>query len=87
MGGTDINRQENVDIDELHGLDIEEQADVIAKHYAKVSNEYEHLKTEDIPKDVYETKIPPPRIEAFKIHNRIQRMSNNQSFQLNLQSL
>ena len=78
MGGAD-NRQENGEIDELHGLDIEEQADVIAKHYAEVSNEYDHHKTEDIPKNVYDIKNPPPRIEAFKIHKRIQKMSKKKA--------
>ena len=65
MGGVNLKRQENVYVDELEGTDIEEQADAIAKHYAKVSNEYEHLKTEDIPKEDYETNDPPPRIEAY----------------------
>ena len=79
MAGTSIENQEHVYVDELQGLSTQEQAEQIAQHYAKVSNEYDHLKTEDIPKESYETASPPPRIHAFQIHERIQKMSSKKS--------
>ena len=79
MAGTSLDRQEDVYVDQLQGLDAQQQAEEIAKHYAKVSNEYEPLKTEHIPKESYETDSTPPRIHAFQIHERIQKMSSKKS--------
>ena len=79
MGGLRQDEQDQIFIDELSGLDKPQQAEKIAKHYAKISNEYKHLKTEDIPKSLYETSEAPPRIEEYEIHQRIQKMSCKKS--------
>ena len=79
MGGVKQDQQDQIFVDELSGLDDIQQAEIIAKHYAKISNEYKHLETEDIPQTLYDTSEAPPRIEAYEIHERIQKMSSKKS--------
>ena len=49
MSGQETYRKSNIVVDELAGLPDQEQADRIAEHYAKVSNQYEDIQSEDYP--------------------------------------
>ena len=41
MAGNDPNNQGNIIVDELIGLSNHDQAEVIADHYCKISNQYD----------------------------------------------
>ena len=60
MSGQGKDQNDRIVVEELLELDDEEQAEAIADHYAAISNEYEPLKEEDIPKELYEPSLPPP---------------------------
>ena len=79
MGGVKQNHDDQIFIDELVGLNTSQQAEEIAKYYAKISNQYEPLKTEDIPFNLYENFEEPPRIEQYEIYERIRKMSCKKS--------
>ena len=79
MGGVKQNQDDQIFVDELAGLSAVQQAEEIAKHYAKISNEYKHLQNDDIPSHLYETCEKPPRIEQYEIHERIKKMSSKKS--------
>ena len=46
-------------VEELEGLADQEQAELIAGHYASISNLYQPIRTEDFPKHVAGTHKPP----------------------------
>ena len=47
MSGQENSKQSNILVDELIGLDDQEQAECIADHYSAISNQYEQVKAED----------------------------------------
>ena len=55
MGGINESKADSVHVSDLENLECQEQAEVIANHYAQVSNQYDHLETADIPLTLYET--------------------------------
>ena len=62
MSGQGKDQNDRIVVEEIMELDDEEQAEAIADHYAAISNEYEPLKEEDIPKELYEPSLPPPTV-------------------------
>ena len=68
------NRNENVYVESLANLPMEVQAERIADSFAKVSNEYEPLKEEDVDMSELKNKKPLPYITAYKIHKKIKKM-------------
>ena len=75
MGGISQNQAGNILVEELCGLSNKDQADVIAEHYASVSNEYKPLQSEDIPHRLYQTGEKPPKVEPYQVFFKIQKMS------------
>ena len=73
MGGISESGSGNIMLEELSGLSNKSQADVIAKHYAAVSNEYKPLEKDDIPSNLYQTKDAPPKIEAYDLFKKFIR--------------
>ena len=67
MGGLPVSQTGDIVVEELSGKSNKDQAEIIAKHYATVSNQYKALGNDDIPKNLYSTEDKPPVIEAYKI--------------------
>ena len=75
MAGYDSNSQGNeIVVDELRGLDDTEQAEVIASHYCKISNEYDPINEEEF-KEFIDEKFKAPKVEPRKVHKIIQTMN------------
>ena len=76
MSGVEIRQAQNVYIPELEGLSDECQAEVIADHYAKISNSYELLKTEDFSIFIRENCVlPPPTVSVEAVEKKIRTMN------------
>jgi hypothetical protein len=75
MGGIAESRTGNIIVEELTGTSNKDQAEMIAQHYATVSNEYKALEKNDIPCDLYQTDERAPRIEAYQMYQKIEKMS------------
>ena len=74
MSGQDTDRENVILVEELSGYSDQEQADRIAESYAKISNQYDEIKTSDFP--AYQNKqFCPPTIEPLKVHQTIKRMN------------
>ena len=74
MSGQDNSRQDNILLDELSGYSDQIQADMIAEHYAKISNQYEQIREDDFS-EYLSKQFCPPTIEPWKVHKTIQSMN------------
>ena len=74
MGGLAESRTGHIQVDEMNGFPDQDQAELIAKHYASVSNDYKALEKSDIPGHLYETTEKCPRIQPYQMHQRIEKM-------------
>ena len=79
MGGLAGSQTTTINVEALDGMANSDQAEKIAQHYAKVSNEYKALQDEDIPNDLYNTEEAPPFIEAYEMFDRIMKMSSRKA--------
>ena len=74
MSGQEKDREQKILVEELSGYSDQEQAEKIAEHYVKVSNQYEKIQISDFPE--YENKqFSPPIIEPLKVHQIIKKMN------------
>ena len=85
MSGQNNNRQENILVDELMGLNDQEQAECIADHYSAISNQYDPID----PNDFIEFLNPiehghqVPKIEPLTVYQTILKMNKNAATVLN----
>ena len=79
MSGQGKDQNDRIVVEEIMELDDEEQAEAIADHYAAISTEYEPLKEEDIPKELYEPPLPPPTVSEEKVQKAIKSMNKKAS--------
>ena len=71
-----MKKAENVSIPELEGLSDVCQAEIIADHYAKISNSFEPLKTEDFSNFIKENcTSPPPTVLVDDVEKKIRSMN------------
>ena len=77
MAGQD-KKEENISVEELEGLDAGEQGEVIAAHYASISNLYDPVKREDFSGYLDEHKFDkPPNISPYKVQKAIKKMKKS----------
>ena len=74
MSGQKTEKQQNILVEELMGYTDQEQADMIAQHYAAVSNQYDAIKPEDFP-EYLDQPCSPQIFEPLKVHQVIQSMN------------
>ena len=75
MGGLSSDKSGDIQVEQLQGIPNQTQADMIANHYASVSNEYKPLNKDDIPDSLYQTTEKPPQVEAYQVYLKIEKMS------------
>ena len=78
MSGQEDNQADIDTVEELNGLEEDEQVEVIADHYAAVSNLYEPVHNVDF-KDYLEehSSKKPPNIKPYKVMKVIKKMNRN----------
>ena len=79
MGGIPDSRTGNIFVEELEGISDKDQAEMIAEHYSSVSNEYKALEKKDIPHELYKTNEKAPKIEAYEMYLKIEKMSTKKA--------
>ena len=62
-------------VDEMIGLSDQEQAELIADHYSKISNLYDPVTNEDFPEYLKDNLAPAPYIEPRKVHSVIKTVN------------
>ena len=74
MSGQNTDKVRNIMVDELRAYSDQEQADKIAEHYAKVSNQYDPVEVDDFP-DCKNKQFSPPILEPWKVYQAINSMN------------
>ena len=78
MSGQDINSQECTSIAELSGLDINQENELIADHYAGVSSQYEPVQNEHFGEYLKQhSNQKPPNIGPYRVFRTIKKMNKN----------
>ena len=76
MAGKQSKLEEISTIEELRGVENDQQMELIADHYAKVSNLYEPIKFEHFKSYIESNKhLKPPNIGPYKIFKTIKKMN------------
>ena len=65
-----------INVTELDGIYDKLQAEVIADHYAEISNQYKPIQNEDFEKYLDLSKFSPVTVEPDKIVKIIQKMNH-----------
>ena len=78
MAGKEIRSEKITTVEELRGLEDTQQSEVIADHYARVSNLYEPVRNEHFQKYLEKHKsLKPPNIGPYKVFKAIKKMNRN----------
>ena len=73
MAGQKQDKLDNIIVEELSGLDNRQQAEIIANHYSKISNQYEQINSADFLQ--YQDTSSLAEIEPLKVYNIIKTMN------------
>ena len=79
MSSTDPTDDRKIIVEELMDLSSEQQAEVIADQFAKISNLYQPLQTEDIKIPVNANSKPVPLFDPQQIYEKICKMKKKSS--------
>ena len=79
MSSIDPTREEKILVQEINDLPSNQQAEVIADEFARISNLYQPLKTEDIELPSVENSKAFPMFEPYQIHEKIRKMKKKAS--------
>ena len=80
MSGKETKNDKITTVEELRGLENDQQREIIADHYARVSNQYEPVKKEDFQEYLQEhSNLKPPNIGPYKVLKAIKKMNKNSS--------
>ena len=79
MSSDDKSRSDKINVESLNNFSVDIQAEKIADSFAKVSNEYEPLKSEDVDISQASNSKPFPWITREKIQKKIQKMKSKTS--------
>ena len=76
MSGQGRESESEINVAELDGIYDKLQAEIIADHYAQISNQYEPIKSEDFQEYLDQKQISPVIIEPEKIVKIISKMNH-----------
>ena len=74
MSSIDPTSDEKIFVQELMELPSDQQAEVIARKFAEISNLYEPLKSDDVEIPDLKNSKPAPLFEPFQIYEKIRKM-------------
>ena len=77
IGAVDQMNGGDLIVEELEGLSSKESADVVAQHFAEVSNEYQPLNYTDLP--TYLPGEKPPQVDEHAVYEKINKLKNTRS--------
>ena len=79
MSSMDPTKEEKVLVEEIIDLPSDQQAEIIADEFAKISNLYQPLKTEDIKIPSFANSKPSPLFEPHQMYEKIRKMKKKAS--------
>ena len=79
MSSHDQLKSEEVTVEAIAHLSNQEQADVIADSFSKVSNEYQPLNASDINLESCTVHTPVPTVEAYQVYEYLKRIKTKAS--------
>jgi hypothetical protein len=79
MSSIDPTKQDKVVVQDIMDVPSNQQAEIIADEFAKMSNLYEPLKSEDVQVPGFENSKPYPLFEPYQIHEKISKMKRKAS--------
>ena len=65
----------NILVEEISEHSNCQQAELIADHYAQISNQYKPLEKDDLPQEYVNSKVLPPYIPPFRVNRIIKTMN------------
>ena len=77
MAGIQTDAGQNITLEELDGYSHEEQADIIAKHYSDISNEYEPIQEQQFSEyfNLLSNENSPPEIQPHEVNKIIGKLN------------
>ena len=75
MSESETQRQTNICVDEISQYSNSKLAELIADHYAHISNQYKPLKNDDIPGELYNPSSLTPYVAPIEVHKAIKSMN------------
>ena len=79
MSNTDPSKDDKLIVEKLMDLPSDQQAEIIADEFVKISNLYQPLKTEDIKIPTSGDSEPVPLFEPYQIYEKISKMKRKSS--------
>ena len=74
IGALDQMNSNEISVDQLKGLTDQESAELIAQHFAAVSNQYLPLNREDLP--CYLPAEKPPQVDEISVFEKLNKLKN-----------
>ena len=75
MSGLEKDKPSDIIVEEISDHSNHDQAEMIADHYASISNQYEPLRKEDLPGDYSNHGELPSYVAPFKVNKIIKSMN------------
>ena len=66
-----------INVEELEGLDDKSSAEIIARSFASISNEYQPVDCSSLP--CYRPVEEPPKVDEFMVYEKIKQLKNTKS--------
>ena len=79
IGAVNQTEQDDLRVEALSGMDDKESAELIAQHFASISQEYLPLNTADLP--AFLPSLPPPGVDELDVYKRLQKLKKTKSTQ------
>ena len=77
IGAVNQTDSERVNVECLDAIDDQEAVEVVAQHFASVSQEYEPLNVENLP--CYLPAQKPPQVDDLAVYNRMKKLKKTKS--------
>ena len=77
IGAIDQMTSGDIQVEALTGFDNVQSAQMIADHFAKISNEYKPIDNSQLP--CYLPALPPPQVTEYDVYVRLHRLKKTKS--------
>ena len=79
MSNHDQIKSEEVQVEEISHLTNQEQADIIADNFSRISNDYKPLESSDIDLESSNVNTPAPKLEPHHVYEYLKKIKTNTS--------
>ena len=79
IGAVNQTEKDDLRVEALSGLDDQESAELVAQHFASISQEYLPFNTANLP--AFLPPLPPPRVKELEVYKRLKNLKKTKSTQ------